>query len=125
MEFLKLATLAPLNNFGPVGMMVAVILWVIALYYGVKYAYSARKVDSVFFIVATIISLVMVAGLCLMLFTKTFDNQNGAVFQFYGLLQLLTFGAVGGFIFVMSASVGFIFGLFIRMLDRLTQKSMR
>ena len=73
----------------------------------------------------TIISLVMVAGLCLMLFTKTFDNQNGAVFQFYGLLQLLTFGAVGGFIFVMSASVGFIFGLFIRMLDRLTQKSMR
>ena len=125
MDFLKLATLAPLNNFGPVGMMVAVILWIVALYYGVQYAYSARRVDSVVFIIATIVSLVMVTGLCLMLFTTSFNNQNGAVFQFYGLLQLLTFGAVGGFILLMAASCGFVFGLLIRMLDRLTQKSMR
>ena len=125
MEFLKVATLAPLNNLGPVGMMIAVICWVIALYAGVRYAHGARRIDSVVYVIATIAALVMVGGLVLMLFTHSLDNQNGATFQFFGLLQLLTFGPIGGFILVMAAACGFVLGVLVRMLDALTQKSMR
>ena len=125
MEFLKVAITAPLTNLGPAGMLVAVVLWVVAIYYGVRYAYGSRKPSGPLYIVAFVLSAIMVAGLLLMLFTREFDNEKSAVFQIFGLIQLLTFGAVGGFILVMALSCGFMLGVVIRMLDALTQKTMR
>jgi len=124
MEFLRVAVTAPLTNLGPVGMFVAVILWVVALFYGVRYGYGARKPGTIYSL-AFLVSIIMVAGLVLMLFTKEFDNQNGVVFQVFGLLQLLTFGSVGGFVLLMALSIGFLFGVFIRILEALTAKTMR
>lgn len=123
MEFLKVAVMAPLNNFGPAGMLVAVILWAVALYYGLRFGYGARR-PGVLYASAFIVSCIMVAGLVLMLFTREFENEHGAVFQFFGLLQLVTFGAVGGFVLLMALSVGFLFGVLIRILEAVTAKTM-
>lgn len=125
MEFLKIAMTAPLTNLGPAGMLIAVVLWVVALYFGVRYGYGARKPGGLLYVASFIASAIMLLGLCLMLFTREFENEHSAAFQFFGLVQLLTFGAVGGFVLVLSLACGFMFGVLIRVLDALTQKTMR
>ena len=125
MDFLKIAMTAPLTNLGPAGMLIAVVLWVIALYFGVRYAYGSRKPGGTLYVISLLLSIIMVAGLLLMLFSREFENEKSATFQFFGLIQLLTFGAVGGFVLVMALACGFMFGVIIRLLDNLTQKTMR
>ncbi len=117
MEFLTTAITAPLNNFGQVGMMIAVIVWVVALYMGYNYSVTARNVRSLGFIFAFIFALVMVLGLVLMLTTHLLDDKNSMVMSAYAVLALITFGQIGGFIALMSASCGFMFGVLVRMMD--------
>ncbi len=117
MDFLTTAVTAPLSNFGPVGMMIAVIVWIVALYMGYRYAVSARKTGSLGFILFFILASIMVFGLVLMLTTRLFDDKNSMIMSAYAVLALITFGQIGGFIAVMSASCGFMFGVLVRMLD--------
>ncbi len=121
MEFLTTAITAPLNNFGPVGMMIAVIVWVVALYMGYNYAVGARKAGGLWFILFFMFAVIMVFGLVLMLTTRVFDDKNSMIMSAYAVLALITFGQIGGFIAVMSASCGFMFGVLVRMLDGMSR----
>ncbi len=119
MEFLKTATMAPMNSMGPVGMMIAFIVWVICLYFGYRYATFARKVSGMGYVIAFLGSCVMVAGLLLMTTTNLIDDKNSFLTATFAVIALVSFGSIGGFIALMSASCGFIFGVIVRFLGTL------
>ena len=121
MDFLTTAVIAPLNNFGPIGMMIAVIIWVVSLYMGYSFAVSARKAGGLWFALFFTLAAIMVFGLVLMLTTRVFDDPNSVIMGAYAVLALITFGQIGGFIAVMSASCGFMFGVLVRMLDAMSR----
>jgi FtsH-binding integral membrane protein len=121
MEFLKTAITAPLNNFGPIGLMIAGIVWVVMLYVGYRYSVTARKTSSILYILAFIFAIIMVVGLVLMLTTNVLDDKNSPIMSAYAVLALITFGQIGGFIAMMSASCGFMFGVVVRGLDAMTR----
>ncbi len=121
MEFLKTAITAPLNNFGPIGLMLAGIVWVVMFYVGYRYSVTARKMNSILYILAFIFALIMVAGLIMMLTTNVLDDKNSPIMSAYAVLALITFGQVGGFVAMMSASCGFLFGVLVRGLEAMTR----
>jgi FtsH-binding integral membrane protein len=121
MEFLKTAITAPLNNFGPIGLMLAGIVWVVMLYVGYRYSVTARKTSSIVYILAFIFAIIMVVGLVLMLTTNVLDDKNSPIMSAYAVLALITFGQIGGFIAMMTASCGFMFGVVVRGLDAMTR----
>ncbi len=125
MEFLKTATLAPMNSFGPVGMMVAVILWIVLFYMGYRYSITAQRMDGIGYVTCMALSVVLVAGLVLMLTTDIFSNPNNIITIIFAIISFLTFGSVGGFIAAMAAACGFMFGVLVRLLDRATQGTKR
>jgi FtsH-binding integral membrane protein len=121
MEFLKTAITAPLNNFGPIGLMIAGIVWVVMLYVGYRYSVTARKTSSILYILAFVFAIIMVVGLIMMLTTNVLDDKNSPIMSAYAVLALITFGQIGGFIAMMSASCGFMFGVVVRGLDAMTR----
>jgi hypothetical protein len=121
MEFLKTAVNAPLNNFGAIGMMVASIIWVVMLYVGYRYSVTARKTGSLMYILAFLFSIIMIVGLVMMLTTNIFDDKHSPIMSAYAVLALITFGQIGGFIAMMSASCGFMFGVLVRGLEAMTR----
>jgi hypothetical protein len=121
MEFLKININSPYNNFGSVGMMVAVIVWVVMLYIGYRYSVTARKAGSLWYISIFLFSVIMVAGLVMMLATNIFNDNNSPITFAYATLALLTFGPVGGFVATMAASCGFMFGALVRGLGVMTR----
>jgi hypothetical protein len=121
MEFLKTAVTAPLNNFGAIGMMVASIIWVVMLYVGYRYSVTARKTGSLIYILAFLFSIIMIVGLVMMLTTNIFDDKHSPIMSAYAVLALITFGQIGGFIAMMFASCGFMFGVLVRGLEAMTR----
>lgn len=121
MEFLKTAITAPLNNFGPIGLMIAGIVWIVMLYIGYRYSVTARKMSSILYILAFVFAIIMVAGLIMMLTTNVLDDKNSPIMSAYAVLALITFGQIGGFIAMMAASCGFMFGVVVRGLDAMTR----
>ncbi len=122
MKFLETAVLSPLNNFGPIGFFSAAIVWLVMLYYGFSYSVSARTTGSIGYMTCLLISIIMVSGLVMMVATPLFDDHNSVLTAIYAAIALVTFVSIGGFIGVMAASCGFLFGALVRLLNHMSYR---